>query len=76
MTVKDNDLDLWSDILNDVSTATTNKDKKCLLFLGDDYVGKTTLINRLRRAEGSVTKPGLGVEYSYLDIRVRTFSLV
>ena len=71
MLLKPDEEDLWSDILNDVSTASTNKDKKCLLILGDEFVGKTVVINRLRRLEGNVTKAGLGLEYSYLDIRVR-----
>ena len=70
MHLKSEDEDLWSDILNDVSTASTNKDKKCLLILGDEFVGKTAIINRLRRLEGHATKAGLGLEYSYLDIRV------
>jgi len=70
MLPKPDERDLWSDILNDVSTASTNKDKKCLLVLGDEFVGKTAIISRLRRLEGHVTKAGLGLEYSYLDIRV------
>ena len=64
--------DLWAEILNDVGTASTNKEKKCLLVLGDAFVGKTTLINRLIRSEGQtyVQKAGVGLEYSFLDIKV------
>jgi hypothetical protein len=75
MLSKPDEEDLWSDILNDVSTASTNRDKKCLLVLGDEFVGKTAVISRLRRLEGHTTKAGLGLEYSYLDIRVCTLSL-
>ena len=63
--------DLWADILNDVSTASLNKDRKSLIVFGDECVGKTSLINKLRRAEGFTLKQGLGLEYSFLDIRVR-----
>ena len=59
MLPKPDERDLWSDILNDVSTASTNKDKKCLLVLGDEFVGKTAIISRLRRLEGHGEKYAL-----------------
>ena len=64
--------DLWADILQDVSTASTSRDKKVLLVLGDQCIGKSTVISRLRGTgdSGAVTKPGIGLEYSFVDIRV------
>lgn len=32
--------DVWAEILNDVSTASLNKDKKTLVFLGDEGCGE------------------------------------
>jgi len=69
MKLRPEEEDLWADILNDVSTASLNKDRKSLVVFGDECVGKSSLINRFRRTDGHGIKQGLGLEYSFLDIR-------
>lgn len=63
--------DVWAEILNDVSTASLNKDKKTLVFLGDEGCGKTSLILKLRNAKNEIlnVKQGLGLEFSFMNIK-------
>ncbi|XP_046842962.1 cytoplasmic dynein 1 light intermediate chain 2-like [Xenia sp. Carnegie-2017] len=61
--------DLWSAILNDVSSSTSKKlpSNKSILLLGNDGTGKTSLIVKLQTGAAEIKK-GHAMEYSYIDI--------
>ncbi|PIK40012.1 putative cytoplasmic dynein 1 light intermediate chain 2 isoform X2 [Apostichopus japonicus] len=66
---EDEQQNLWSSILSEVSSHTSSKLPTCktVIVLGEDESGKTTLISRLQGVEDP--KKGFGLEYLYLDVR-------
>lgn len=58
-----------SEILGEVQTQGTTKlpSNKCVLVLGDNSSGKTSLIAKLQGVEDP--KKGSGLEYAYIDVR-------
>ncbi|KAJ8041986.1 Cytoplasmic dynein 1 light intermediate chain 2 [Holothuria leucospilota] len=66
---EDEQQNLWSSILSEVSSHTSSKLPACktVIVLGEDESGKTTLISRLQGVEDP--KKGFGLEYLYLDVR-------
>ncbi|CAB4002666.1 Hypothetical predicted protein [Paramuricea clavata] len=61
--------DLWSAILNDVSSSASRKlpSNKSLVLLGNDGTGKTSLIVKLQTGVAEVKK-GHAMEYSYINV--------
>lgn len=66
---KDEDENLWLDILSQVQESSSNKLPSCkhLLVLGDNESGKTSLVAKLQGNEDP--KKGSGLEYSYIFVR-------
>ena len=58
-----------SEILGEVQTQGTTKlpSNKCVLVLGDNASGKTSLVAKLQGVEDP--KKGSGLEYAYIDVR-------
>lgn len=61
--------DLWSSILNDVSSSASRKlpSNKSLVLLGNDGTGKTSLVVKMQSGSAEVKK-GHAMEYSYIDV--------
>ncbi|CAD5117211.1 DgyrCDS6007 [Dimorphilus gyrociliatus] len=59
--------DLWSSILSGSEETAPKKKQKCLLLLGDNETGKTTLVTKLQGKDDP--KKGAGLEYHYIDVK-------
>jgi len=65
----DDQQNIWSSILQQVQSSASNKlpSNKCILALGDNETGKTSLIAKMQGNEDP--KKGSGLEYHYLLVR-------
>jgi dynein light intermediate chain 1 len=62
----------WASLLEDASqTANAQNGAKNILILGDEGVGKTTLVSKLQGRKGvAEDRPlGTGMEYTYFDVK-------